>query len=110
LAQYHFFHHRGTLFYATLLAVLYGLAAIAFLPFHPLYTFTMLASALAAMALSTALIARSFTEFLRLAPLHTGVLIFYGFGALRGAWVVWKKLGFTNPTPAPNALRSGVKG
>jgi glycosyltransferase involved in cell wall biosynthesis len=30
-------------------------------------------------------------EFCRLGPLHVGVILAYGFGALRGAWIVWRR-------------------
>lgn len=90
-AEYHFFKHRGWLFYAVLLALLYAVLNIYVLIACPLLGLALSFGALLALALSAALIVKSPKEFFRLAPLHVGVLIAYGIGSLRGAWMILRK-------------------
>lgn len=90
-AEYHVFEHRGWLFYGVLGGA-FGLVALAvLLILHPLAAVAVAGAVLAGLSLSTALIVKGPIEFLRLAPLHVGVVLSYGFGALRGTWVIWKK-------------------
>ena len=91
LAQYHFFRHRGPLFYATLLGVLYLVLTLTCAFLFPPASVGLILFGLSAALGSTALIAHGWREFLRLAPLHAAVLAFYGTGAVRGAWVVWRR-------------------
>ena len=90
LAQYHFFKHRGKLFYAVVLATSYGGLALGVAFWRPLLSLNLLLTGLIVAALSTALLTRNAREFCRLAPLHVAVIVAYGLGALRGAWVVWR--------------------
>lgn len=102
-AQYNFFRVRGPLFYAVCLGVLFLATVFGLLFVNPLWSLGLLASGLLALALSTAFIAETPLEFLRLAPLHTAVILAYGLGAVRGAWIVWKK-GAVNPA-APRVIQ-----
>lgn len=94
-AEYHVFEKRGILFAALML----GLMGI-FLEFVLLFVSPALALQIAAFAIALVLLsawafARSLMEWIRIAPLHLGVIVAYGFGALRGVWVIYrrKKLG-----------------
>lgn len=89
-AEYHILERRGWLFYCVLLGVLFGLGEIALLFVNPLLAITLVVLCLLLMASTAAFIVKSIKEFFRLAPLHAAVMIFYGVGALRGIWVVYK--------------------
>ena len=89
-AEYHFFEKRGWLFFLVLSGLVFLIFTLILLIYKPLLATSILLSGLLTLFFSTALIAKSASEFLMLAPLHTGVLLAYGFGALKGAWVIWK--------------------
>ena len=91
LAQYHFFKVRGALFYATLIASTYGALSLGLAFWCPAWSAGLIVGALLATFASTILIAHGPREFFRLAPLHVAVIAAYGLGALRGAWVVWRR-------------------
>lgn len=90
-AEYHLFTHRGWLFYAVSAGFVFLLLLLAMLFVNPLLSIGILGSGILVLALTTALLAKSLKEFFLLAPLHVGVILSYGFGALRGAWVIYKK-------------------
>ena len=54
-----------------------------------LVAISILALGILAMAMSTAMFAKSVGEFFRLAPLHTLSMLAYGLGALNGIRVVY---------------------
>jgi hypothetical protein len=96
-AQYNFFRARGALFYVTVMGVLYLLATVAMLFVNQFWSIGLIAAGIGALMLSTAFFVKSIGEFFRLAPLHAAVIMAYGFGSLKGAWIVWKKTGFHVP-------------
>lgn len=67
----------------------------------PFWALTLVAAGLLTLLLSTALFVKSIGEFFRLAPLHAGVILFYGFGALRGIWILWKTNARMRPKEDP---------
>lgn len=85
--EYHVFATRGAFFYI----VLMGLAAIAAWAvltwLNPATGLSIAAGALAALVLSTAVFAKGPIEFIRLAPLHSAVVLTFGTAILRGIWV-----------------------
>lgn len=90
-AEYHIFTRRGWMFYAVMIGIL-GLISLFLLLFiQPLLALATLAAALLLMILSTALFAKNLKEFILLAPLHVGSLLNYGFGAIRGIYVIYNK-------------------
>lgn len=89
-AEYHIFERRGWLFYCVLAGVIFGLFELGLFFVQPLRAIVLALICLFAMASTAALIVKSVKEFFRLAPLHAAVMIFYGVGALRGIWVVYK--------------------
>lgn len=91
LAEYHFFIRRGPLFYAVLAGAVFVSSVVGLLLTEPELGVGLLAAGLLLAFLSTAFLAKGFCEFAQLAPLHVAVMAAYGFGALRGAWIVWKK-------------------
>ena len=91
LAEYHIFHKRGALFYAILAGALYVMLILSMLFVQPLLALSLTFLGLLAAMMSTVFLTRNPKEFITLAPLHAGVIAAYGFGALRGAWIVWKK-------------------
>jgi glycosyltransferase involved in cell wall biosynthesis len=90
-AEYHLFRHRRALFGAVASGTAATLLVLLALILNPSLGLGLALFFLLLIALSTSLIARSLSEFFRLAPLHTAVILAYGFGALRGAWIVWKR-------------------
>lgn len=107
--EYHFFESRGWLFYAVLFAMLFMIAEVLLLFVNPLLAIELALGVFALLVLSTALLARSVGEFFRLAPLHIGVIFAYGFGAIRGTWIIWKKRRLANKNnPAAHALKSNL--
>lgn len=90
-AEYHIFEQRGWLFYTVLLGTVYLALTAAFVFVNPLVAVSLISFALMTILLSTVLFAKSPGEFIRLAPLHLGVVLSYGSGALKGIWVIWKK-------------------
>lgn len=90
-AEYHVYEKRGWLFWAVMLGGV-GLAGLLVaLIVWPALALSLLAAGLAAFALSAWPMSRTFSEFLRIAPLHACVIVAYGLGALRGVYVVGKK-------------------
>ncbi len=85
--EYHVFEHRGPFFWAVLagLAGVIGLGTLMFLDWKA--GLAALASGLALALLSTLAFTRTPLELLKLAPLHLGVLLAFGFGVIRGLWV-----------------------
>lgn len=90
-AEYHLFERRGWLFYAVLTGGIGLIGVLILLFIHPLWAVGLFLAGLLGMALSTFWISKSISEAIRLMPLHVAVLLAYGFGALRGAWVIYKK-------------------
>jgi len=90
-AEYHLFHRRGLLFVLVLTGAIAAMVTLGLLLVEPMWGLSILGATLGLLALSTVLMSRSITEFVRLVPLHMGVVIYYGVGALRGAWIVWRK-------------------
>ncbi|MBX3021561.1 MAG: glycosyltransferase family 2 protein [Bdellovibrionales bacterium] len=97
LVQYRFFRQPGPLLYLTILGTFFLLAIAVLLFISPVLSLGILACGVLTLMLSTAFIVKSVGEFFRLAPLHAGVIIAYGLGALRGVWIVWRASGFTVP-------------
>lgn len=100
-AQYNIFHTRGLLFYLTMMGLLFLVLFAVLLVVKPLWGLTLLAAGLLALLLSTAVFVKSIGEFFRLAPLHAGVIMAYGFGALRGIWILWKTTARMRPKEDP---------
>lgn len=96
-AQYNLFREHGTLFWAVMTGVTFLIACLVLLFTHPLYALALAASGVLALLLSTAFFVKTVGEFFRLAPLHAGTVLAYGFGSLRGAWIVWKTAGLRGP-------------
>lgn len=92
-AQYNLFRHRGPLFWAVLSGTLLSVLMLTLLMFKPVLAVALAIGSLVALMFSTAFFAAGLGEFLKLAPLHAAVILFYGFGAVRGAWVVWRRRG-----------------
>lgn len=90
-AEYHMFERRGVLFWAMVLGILVCLGWVALAIMHPMLALWVLLGGLALLALSCIPFARSPMEFLRMAPLHAGVILAYGFGAVRGIFVIFGK-------------------
>ncbi len=90
-AEYHLFENRSWLFYAVLVGAMGLLLTTALVLFKPLWAFTFLATGLGAISASTFVLAKGPVEGIKLLPLHVAVVLAYGFGALRGAWVIYKK-------------------
>jgi hypothetical protein len=90
-AEYHVFERRGLLFYGVVCGFLFLGSVFILLFFAPVLALSIFSMGLLLAAGSTFLLAQSFTEFVKLAPLHVGVLAAYGVGALRGIWVIWRK-------------------
>jgi glycosyltransferase involved in cell wall biosynthesis len=90
-AEYHIFTHRGWLFYAVSAGAVGLLGLLVLLFVNPLVSIAVVALALLLFALSTLAFAKSIREFFVLAPLQVGVILYYGAGALRGIYVIWKK-------------------
>jgi len=82
--EYHVFGVRGTFFWIMMLACACLIAWIILLFSNTFLALQIFSFCLILTYLSTALIAKTLTEFLRLAPLHVGVVMAYGFGAVRG--------------------------
>lgn len=81
--EYHVFLHQGFFFYVVFfsLAALLAIGAISI--WHPLLALVAIAS----IGATTALFSRTPTEFIRLLPLHTLVVLTFGVGVLRGLWI-----------------------
>jgi hypothetical protein len=58
---------------------------------QPLVGISVLVTGILGLAMTTAFMAKSVKEFFILAPLHLGSILAYGFGALRGIYIIWKK-------------------
>lgn len=90
--EYHVFERRGAFFWAIVAGgvVFVGLVGLTLVA-PPLGAFAAV-SAFAATVASTALFARSPSEFLKLAPLHVAVVATFGAGILRGLAVNTKRV------------------
>lgn len=90
-AEYHVFEKRGLLFAALMLGVV-GILLEAILLFTaPLLFLKIAALAIGLILLSAWAFARSPMEWVRIAPLHLGVVAAYGLGGLRGIWVIYRR-------------------
>lgn len=90
-AEYHIFKKRGWLFYVVACACMFALGDLVLLFFQPIWAISLLLGVLILMAATTIFMAKSFREFFQLAPLHTASMLAYGFGALRGIYIVLQK-------------------
>lgn len=90
-AEYHVFERRGLLFWVVMSGLLALLAWLGLLIWKPLWGAIVFGVGMGLILLSAAAFARSPLEWIKIAPLHLGVICAYGFGALRGIWVIWKK-------------------
>jgi glycosyltransferase involved in cell wall biosynthesis len=92
--EYHVFEKRGLFFFATIAGLAAAAGTCVLLIVAPPVGLGVLAAGTLAVAASTALMAKSPGEFLRLAPLHVGVAAAFGAGAVRGIIVnTGRKLG-----------------
>lgn len=90
-ADYHIYERWGkwtALFFAALFVLLLNLGLLVLSPGLGLLN---LIGQLGLVFLSTALFSNSFAEFIRMAPLHTAVVLSYGFGAIYGIFKVGLK-------------------
>lgn len=87
-AEYHVFERRGWLFYLVLIGFIGLLSVFLLMPFQPMISASVLLVGLLALVGSTAIFSKNLYEFLKLAPLHTMSLIFYGLGAINGVRVI----------------------
>lgn len=89
-AEYHIFKKRGWLFWAFLSGLILLVAEITLLFLNPVLALIIAVTGLAVMALTAVPMAKSFREFLLIAPLHVASMIAYGVGAINGVKIVLK--------------------
>jgi glycosyltransferase involved in cell wall biosynthesis len=95
--EYHIFKHRGVYFYIVSLGLLFLMALFFISINHLLAALIALAIVVAAILVSTLAFSHSVKEFIVLAPVHFGTILFFGFGILWGiilnSWKYFKTAG-----------------
>lgn len=91
LAEYHILNQRGWIFYAVAISTFILFLWLLMLVVYPLAALQVALTIYLLLVLSTFLLTTNIVEFFKIAVLHSLVILFYGFGAIRGTFIVLKK-------------------